>query len=209
MNDTNRMKLFNVTINYFRNHGMDAYNNYKKIKGSLPKGTIWRRNNNRLSSIQEYTGIAWGQSQLEASPLTMARVAGTVGNNGIFVPTRYLMNSRPQEGIQIIDSESSVKLASAMNEESQRWIGRFIPTTLIKDELIGGKTGTPERFYNDKKSNDSWYICYLKSIIDNQENVYAVAIRLERWKDRNSRDAVDLLGRLVIPALVNNNYIKF
>lgn len=208
LTDSIRLKSFVNTLILHRKKGLEAYHRYMKSKGCLPVNTNWSRNNNRLSSIQEYTGIAWGQSKLEATPLAMARVAATIGNRGIFVPTRYILDDTltNDKAEFIIDIESSDKLASAMNGEASRWTNTLLPGFLVENQLIGGKTGTPERFYKGEKCNDAWYICFLK---DNVENCYGVAIRLERWKGRNSKDAVDVLRRLILPTMIENHYLKF
>ncbi|MDE5636264.1 MAG: hypothetical protein K2I52_08180, partial [Muribaculaceae bacterium] len=136
-------RRFNKTVAKFQTNGLSDYNRYINRK---PRSQAWnpKSRRDRMSSIQEYTGIAWGQSGLEASPLNMARVAGLVANEGRLMPTRFLLNQPEQNGVEVIDARSSVVLASAMGKEASKWTdGNVLPKSLVG--FVGGKTGTPMR----------------------------------------------------------------
>lgn len=203
---------FNSIIRDFREKGLRAYQNYMQTKGKLPANTPWSRgdryNNNRLNSIQEYTGIAWGQSQLEASPLNMAKVAGIVGNDGVLIPTRYILSKPVQEGIRLLESKTNELLASAMNSEASKPSHSF-PKDLVSN--MGGKTGTPMREIKGVKNgimNDGWYICYIRNAKDNR--VISIALRLERLPDKTiSSSAVEVVKTAILPALRDCGYISY
>lgn len=161
-----------------------------------------------MSSIQEYTGIAWGQSQLEASPLNMARVAGIVANDGKFAPTQYVLKkSYSEESFEILDSKSAQLLASAMKEESSKWTDKNVISKYLAGN-IGGKTGTPMRRIRGKNiMNDGWYICFIKDAVNGR--TLSIAIRLERLPEKTvSTEAVKFLSAIVLPTLQDCGYIK-
>ena len=162
-----------------------------------------------MSSIQEYTGIAWGQSGLEASPLNMARVAGLVANEGRLMPTRFLLNQPEQNGVEVIDARSSALLASAMGKEASKWTdGNVLPKSLVG--FVGGKTGTPmRRIRGESMMNDGWYICFIKNAEEGR--ILSIAVRLERLphgQSMVSTEAVKLMSATVLPALQECGYIK-
>lgn len=193
-----------AVVREYRTHGLNDYNKYitdvSKSKASM-------------STIQEYTGIAWGQSTVEATPLNMARVAGIVGNDGVYVPTRYVLDGRRPIETQILDNRSADLLSSAMRDEASRWWtgnyagrNRILPQSL--EGKIGGKTGTAEyKDTNALRHNFGWYICYIKN--SENDKTLAIAIRLEHLpKGITSKAAVQFLSSTVLPALKECNYIK-
>ena len=197
---------FNKEVRNFQSNGLA---DYKKYMEREPLSETWNANSrrDRMSSIQEYTGIAWGQSQLEATPLAMARVAGIVGNGGVLMPTRYLLKEPKSRGTRVLDINSTTLLASAMNEESSKHIGRnLLPS--FPEGTIGGKTGTPMRNIRDEKNmpNDGWYICYISDT--SNDMTLAIAIRLERLDKGGSPEAVRFLSKVVIPVLQESGYIN-
>lgn len=199
---------FDKVIRKFQTRGLT---DYKRYINREPQSLKWNPNSrrDRISSIQEYTGIAWGQSQLEASPLNMARVAGIVANEGKLAPTQFLLKeSYSEQPIDVFDSKSASLLASAMSDEASKWTKEknVIPKYLAGN--IGGKTGTPMRRIRGKNiMNDGWYICFIK----NAENgkTLSIAIRLERLPEKTvSTEAVKFLSVIVLPTLQECGYIK-
>ncbi len=212
MTEAGDTSKFNSITRDFREKGLRAYKNYMQTKRKLPANTPWsrgdRHHNNRMNSIQEYTGIAWGQSQLEASPLNLAKVAGSVGNYGVLIPTRYILNKPVSEGIRLLDTKTNELLASAMNSEASKPSHSF-PKNLVSD--MGGKTGTPMRDIKGVKNgimNDGWYICYIRNAKDNR--VISIALRLERLPDKTiSSSAVEVVKTAILPALRDCGYISY
>lgn len=197
---------FDRAIKRFQTNGLRDYNKYIS---RTPKSQSWNPNSRqyRMSSIQTYTGIAWGQSQLEASPMNMARVAGLVANEGKLMPTRFLLNQEEQSALELIDSKSASLLASAMEEEASKWTSRnILPKQLYG--FIGGKTGTPMRTIRGNHiMNDGWYICFIKNAEDGR--TLSIAVRLERLPHGMvSTEAVKFMAATVLPALQECGYIK-
>lgn len=192
-------------ISQFQEKGLYDYGTYMATKGKLPQSTDWkkgknRKDDNRMSCIQDYTGIAWGQSRLSASPLNMARVAGIVANDGVLSSSRFLMDDACIN-TQILNVDENELLNQAMKSEASR---RKLPAS------YGGKTGTPmrERKISEKKEyiNDAWYIFFIEST--QYGRPIAVAVRLERIENSNSGLALQFTKSVVIEALKDCNYIK-
>lgn len=199
------LKVFDSKLKSFQTHGLKDYDTYIN-RAPLSQSWNSKSRRDRMSSIQTYTGIAWGQSQLEASPLTMARVASLVGNDGKLAPTQYIKGNSPAE-VEIIDSKSASMLASAMREEASKWTTRGIIPKKYEGR-IGGKTGTPMRTLRGKEiTNDGWYICFIKD--ESNKRTLAVAVRLERLPHGVvSTEAVKFVGSTVIPTLEECGYLK-
>ena len=108
-----------------------------------------------------YSGIAWGQSVLTATPASMARMAGAIANQGILQPSRYCMQEagKPQqvgEGMQICkDSAYASVLKKYMIDQSSS-PGR----QKVRTSKVAGKTGTPERIVKGMKQQDGWYVYF-------------------------------------------------
>lgn len=160
-----------------------------------------RLEQNRLVQGRAWTtagqfGIAWGQHNIFASPLTMARVAGIVANDGEYAPTRFVMDEPVAEPVRVISHESAATLQGYMRAESRRH-GSLPPS-------MGGKTGTPMRDMPGRGSlvNDAWYVCFIP-LTDGTP--LAIALRLER-SVRNSSMAVEYISRLVLNTLRDAGY---
>ena len=196
-------KQFFNHVKFFQRQGLSDYKSYMETKGQKPENTPWEQNSDRMNSIQTYTGIAWGQSELEASPLNMARVAGLVGNNGRLAPLRFLMNEPKQADRIILSPKLNGILASAMTLEASKW-----SYTQTFDGAFGGKTGTPMRTLGGKQiMNDGWYICFIKNASNNR--ILSIAVRLERLPHGMvSTEAVKFLTATVLPSLQECGYLK-
>lgn len=186
---------FDKKMDEFRVNGLSDYQAYMSDpkRGGLPESTQWDvKSPARMNSIQNYTGIAWGQSQLEASPLNMARVAGIVGNKGVLAPVRFLMEKDDKQDVRILEKGDSDLLDKAMRGEASKHNFSY---------EMGGKTGTPNRtrYKQEGNINDAWYIFYVHS--PKLGHPIAVAIRLERTKGTNSVVAFNLAKHLVLPQL--------
>ena len=195
--------MFDSVVTEFQTNGLK---DYKKFINQAPKSQTWNKNDG-MHSIQKYTGIAWGQSKLEASPLTMARVAGIVANDGKLMPTQFLINQGTQNAMELIDSKSVSLLASAMEEEASKWtVKKILPKKF--EGFIGGKTGTATRgIRGGHNMNDDWYICFIKNVENGR--TLSIAVRLERLPHgMTSKEAVKFMAGTVLPALEQCNYIK-
>lgn len=192
---------FDFRMAEFREHGLADYKRYMKTKGQLPANTPWARNQNRMSSIQNYTGIAWGQGRLTASPFNMAMAAGVVGNNGRLMAPRFFKEQNVAPAVELLTASNASILGAAMEGEASKH-GFEI------NGVIGGKTGTPNRkLRNQGVMNDAWYMCYIKN--NSTGNVLSVALRIERVPEGiNSTRAVDFFQKAVLSSLRECGYLK-
>ncbi|MBQ9216918.1 MAG: FtsW/RodA/SpoVE family cell cycle protein [Muribaculaceae bacterium] len=159
------------------------------------------------------TGNAWGQHNIQATPLNMARVAAIVACDGKFAPTRYVLSvgtgddMKPveqPERIELLDNTTDLRHYMQKESDKHRRNGKPLPGSPTEASRMGGKTGTPERELGRRNINDAWYICFVHS--GKQQSPLAIAVRLERTKDATSGKAVDFVARVVIPTLNEVGY---
>lgn len=147
-----------------------SINQYEAYKESGKKEKM----NNKTGKPDEWSW-SWGQNGMDATPLTMARAASVVVNNGVMPITRYTLHEEV-ENITLLSSTDNLKQHlkdTRMNHERAR--------SFSKRETIGGKTGTPERVSEVRRSfikkkngtyrvetqeivgNDGWYVCFIEN----------------------------------------------
>lgn len=147
---------------------------------------------------------AWGQGELSATPLTIARVASIVANSGNMTTTRFTLDEKTQS-VPVISKGECEKISGFMTDEAT------LHTSFVfaKDEGVGGKTGTAQRkFYlenrNEQKVVDGWYMFYVKSKDRNMDDL-AVTVRIEHGK--SSSYAKQLARDLVMDILRDLGYV--
>lgn len=147
-----------------------SINKYESYKESGRKEKM----NNKTGKPDEWSW-SWGQNGMDATPITMARAASVVANNGAMPITRYTLHEDVKT-ITLLSSTDNLKQHlkdTRMNHERAR--------NFSKREEIGGKTGTPERVSEVRKKiikskdgthrvstqeivgNDGWYICFVEN----------------------------------------------
>lgn len=164
---------------------------------------------------------AWGQGyrdyELEATPLSMARVASAIANGGSMPVTQYIKDANDKQFLKDNRHEFQVKL---LNRSQASIIAGYMgkesnggPThQSFRNPNIHGKTGTPERAHRKmvrkrertENINDAWYVCYIER---EGESPLAVAVRIER-SSKTSKCAVDLIQSVVLSTLKTTGYIK-
>jgi cell division protein FtsI/penicillin-binding protein 2 len=157
------------------------------------------RQGKRIRYNSEFSGIAWGQGQLEATPLALARMAGTIANGGELQPSRFLL----EQAGKPIQRPKSIQLAQ------QQGISRLLKgfmldhsSGLVSGLSVAGKTGTPQRILNHRFVNDGWYVFFADSPKLNAPMV--VCIRIEEGD--SSAKAVALANQIIIPELLSLGY---
>lgn len=150
-------------------------------RGELRKHSAWQ--------------LSWGQGDLSATPLTMARVASVVAGGGKMPVTRY----------QITDKKSNVSL-KGMGRDDIAYL-RYCMAAEAKEHnfsaKVYGKTGTAQRPISEKENEqDGWYMGYCEGI----NGPIAFAVRLERGP--GSGNAVTVTEKVLLPALKQMKYIK-
>ena len=172
------------------NHDRRAYNN-PKLMGTK----------NRYRS--PFSGLAWGQSSLTATPAAMARMAGAIANKGVMMPTRYLLKEAGVRepvaaGVEIAaDTTYAVTLTRYMIDQSNQ-PGK----QKIKNIVVAGKSGTPERVINGEIESDGWYVFFAPTPDGKSRTV--TCIRIERGQ--GSSNAV-LVANSIARVLEKRGYI--
>lgn len=187
--DSSNLEKFNKTFE--GNRPQNAVNVYKKFKNDKPK------------KLQTHEAPVWqwayGQGTLDATPLSMARVASIVANDGVLSTTRFTLDE-PSNKVRIIGEKEASMLSGYMKKEAEKH-------GFGLEFVVGGKTGTPQREFGKEKNYDGWYICYIKpKNNDDKTKTLAIALRIER--NSGSTEAYELVKDLVMDVLKNKNYIK-
>lgn len=201
-------KSFSEEAQYLAKGGLKLYIDYES--NYRPKGRL--KKFSRFKGSADYWGIAYGQGQLYASPLNMARVTSVVANDGWYVPTRYEM-AEDIKKIRLIDSGTS-NLKSYMQAEADkhRRNGIKLPGENDTNRMFS-KTGTPERTWVyvaddgsiiESKPNDGWYVCSIYS--KKESSPLTIAVRMERLGALGSSAAVQLTAEAVLPVLSKCGY---
>ncbi|GAB4025970.1 hypothetical protein GCM10028809_08590 [Spirosoma gilvum] len=153
----------------------------------------------------EFSGLAWGQGQLTATPASLARMAGAIANKGILQPSRYILDraGKPEStgaGKALARrSDYAEQLKEFMIEQSNPSAGR----NKISVARVAGKTGTPERIVQGVQQNDGWYVFFAPTPDGRSNTVVTVRIEL----GESSADAVNLANTVVAPILKQRNYL--
>jgi cell division protein FtsI/penicillin-binding protein 2 len=152
----------------------------------------------------EFSGIAWGQGQLGATPVSLARVAASIANGGVMQPSRYVLEQGgtkrpPIQGIVITPKkEYADKIRDYMILQSNV-AGRKGKVEIAK---VAGKTGTPQRVLRGNQINDGWYVFFAPTPDGVSHTV--VCIRIE--EGQSSGNAVKLANEIA-PILKNMGYL--
>ncbi|MEO7444255.1 MAG: FtsW/RodA/SpoVE family cell cycle protein [Ferruginibacter sp.] len=163
----------------------------------------YNRNNIIPTRAKGISGMAWGQGELVATPASIARLAASISNKGMLMPSRFVqdISGKPvalQPGTSVANNpEYAEELKKYMLLQSQNKQGRL-------GIYVAGKTGTPERILNGLRINDGWYVFFAPR--PNGQGNLVVCIRLEAAK--GSSEAVRLAGSYVIPELIRRGYIQ-
>ncbi len=165
-----------------------AYNKYDNYMLDRKKGEYREINFHDCA-------MAWGQGEMRASPLNMARMTSIVANDGMLRSTRYLLGDSIHS-ISCLDKENAILLQNFMRDEAKSH-----PATnfYAKSESInmGGKTGTPTRIFND-----GWYVCFFNS----NKGKIALALRIEQCQ--GSSVATKWINEVIMPTLKDVGYIN-
>ncbi|MEO5595249.1 MAG: FtsW/RodA/SpoVE family cell cycle protein [Chitinophagaceae bacterium] len=150
-----------------------------------------------------FSGLAWGQSVLTATPASVARIAGAIANKGALQPSRYVLQEAgqeqlPGESVQLAkDTAYAWLLKHYMIDQSSRPGKQKIHNT-----IVAGKTGTPERIVQGIKQSDGWYVFFAPT--PNKASYTVTCIRIETGQ--SSANAV-IIGNAVAKILKKRSYI--
>ena len=175
------------------------------IEGAITKYRKYVENNDIKPMQDGVWQWTWGQGDLDATPLSMARVASIVANAGVMPTTRYTIEDESYD-IPVVKAAEAQLLGRFMIEEAETHGVRIESD----NNVIGGKTGTANRDYKvdgrtENRSNDAWYICYVKKKSNPSQRPIAIAVRIERGQ--TSTFAKLLVKKKVKKALTDCGYI--
>jgi cell division protein FtsI/penicillin-binding protein 2 len=159
-------------------------------------------NNIKRTRGKGISGMSWGQGELVATPAAEARLASGIGNKGVMMPNRFVINvsgrkTPLEEGVKIAKNPHYAELIKGyMIKQSANKSIRF-------GVVVAGKTGTPERILKGERINDGWYVFFAPNAQGGGNIV--TCIRIENAK--GSSQAVKLAGDYVIPLLVKRGYL--
>jgi cell division protein FtsW (lipid II flippase)/cell division protein FtsI/penicillin-binding protein 2 len=157
---------------------------------------------NRYNS--EFSGLAWGQGQLTATPASVARVAAGIATNGLLQPSRYVLEAagiaKPiGKGVAIIKKREYAEMMQSFMIEQSNPNG----ASKISISKVAGKTGTPERKYKGQSRFDGWYVFFAPTPDGKSHTVVCVRIEL----GESSANAVKLANDKVVPILRDRGYL--
>lgn len=142
------------------------------------------RLNLELKGIQEASQLrdnlpdnAYGQAKITVSPLSMARVAAIIANNGVSVPVAWVADPRtgPPEPVRVLKSETAAALKQSMVGVVEWGTGR---RTRITGLTVGGKTGTAQNETGDGRSH-AWFVGFAPAQAPEGARQIAFAILIE------------------------------
>jgi cell division protein FtsI/penicillin-binding protein 2 len=145
--------------------------------------------------------LAWGQGELSASPLAMARVASIAAGSGSMPVTRLTMN----------DANESVKV-EGLSKQDLDYLRYCMGAEAAKHKFgvkTYGKTGTAQRTVamvkgREIKEQDGWYMGYFEGA----QGPIAFALRIERGP--GSGNAVKIVEEVLMPVFKDKSlgYVK-
>ena len=126
--------LFEITVQN------PIFNREEKIQALYQNKNLWQ--------------AGFGQGNIVASPLQIARAAATIANNGLYMPTRWL-KSESNTPVRVVNASQAQFLQEAMRGVVTRGTGKQAATSPFK---ISGKTGTAEQ---DKHPDHKWFVSFV------------------------------------------------
>lgn len=152
----------------------------------------------------EFSGLAWGQGQLAATPVALARMAGAIANRGRMQPSRYVL-SRAGQPVPVTAGVALMRQAAYADQLREFMIEQSNPDGRAKISVsrVAGKTGTPERMVQGEKHNDGWYVFFAPTPNGRSHTVACIRIEL----GESSADAVRLANTIVAPMLKERGYL--
>jgi penicillin-binding protein A len=149
--------------------------------------------------------MAFGQERLLVTPLQMAMVAGTIGNDGILMRPFVVDRTVTPQG-KTRERTTPAKIRRAVSPATARDVGDMMVAAVqggtgtaaqISGLRIGGKTGTAETGINGK--NTTWFIAFAGT--EGQKPKLAIAVVLQNQSLTGGATAAPI-ARQVMQALL-------
>ncbi len=149
--------------------------------------------------------MAFGQERLLVTPLQMAMVAGTIGNDGILMRP-FVVDKTVTPNGKTRERTTPTKIRRAVSPATARDVGDMMVAAVqggtgtaaqIPGLRIGGKTGTAETGINGK--NTTWFIAFAGT--EGQKPKLAIAVVLQNQSLTGGATAAPI-ARQVMQALL-------
>ena len=122
---------------------------------------------------------SYGQGQVVATPLQMARVAGTIANGGVIQSVRWVPVEQAPQGKKILPPEHARLLGQFMRGVVTEGTGKAAATAAV---LVAGKTGTAE--LRDRPSH-AWFVGFAPyGATEGRKIAFAVIVENGRYGGR-------------------------
>lgn len=196
-------------FNFKRPLDYDREANFSTWNEFLGKGiSVYNTKNPRLVNTRKrfqsnYSNIAWGQGELMATPLHLAKMSGGIANKDSLQPSRFLYKSwnKPlqQEPAEALakNAGTSAIMSGYLKEQS----AKVAAATGLE---VYGKTGSPERDKIIRQKNqtirkrvtDAWYTFYVASPKLGAPVAFAIRIEEIGNSEYAKQLAVEMLKQL-------------
>jgi cell division protein FtsI/penicillin-binding protein 2/cell division protein FtsW (lipid II flippase) len=126
---------------------------------------------------------SYGQGQVVASPLQMARVAGAIGNRGRILPGRIVLGEPLPDATSCLAAEQAAKLSGFMRRVVTEGTGREANRSSVP---IAGKTGTAEL---SNQPSHAWFVGFAPYGSGAKKIAFAILIENGRYGGRAAAPA--------------------
>ncbi|MGA2262175.1 MAG: FtsW/RodA/SpoVE family cell cycle protein [Acidobacteriota bacterium] len=140
---------------------------------------------------------SYGQGQVVASPLMMARVAGSICNDGKLVPTRWVLDPTQPSSQVCLPPERAHQLSDYMRRVITEGTGKSAKGAAVP---LAGKTGTAE--LRDKPAH-AWFVGFAPYGSGTKRIAFAIIIENGRYGGRVAAPvAVDIVNAALDAGLI-------
>jgi len=137
-----------------------------------------------LQSIAELAWSGVGQARVLVTPLHMAMIAGSIGNNGVMMQPKLISQVTGSTGIPRLRASTGV-YKRVVSENTAQIIGAYMRDVVengtgyraaIDGYTVCGKTGSAETSNDKSVATNAWFVGYIQE----SEHPYAVAVVIEQ-----------------------------
>lgn len=187
----------------------DRAANFKAWDEFLDKGrSIYNTKSQRLMNTRKrfqsnYSNIAWGQGELMATPLHLAKMSGGIANKDSLQPSRFLYKAwnkplQQEPAVALAKNAGTAGIVSGFMKEQS---AKVAAATGLE---VYGKTGSPERDklikVKDqtirKRITDAWYTFYVQSPKLGAPIAFAIRIEEIGNSEHAKQLAIEILKQL-------------
>ena len=174
----------------------------RRASGLYDSGDLYRP---KRDSDVDSGRMAFGQERMLVSPLQMAMVAGTIGNDGVLMEPHVVDRIVSPKGKVVVRGKPA-KLTRATKRETARDVGEMMVSAVeggtgtaarMRGFTVGGKTGTAET--GIPGVNHTWFIAFAGP--EGQKPTLAIAVVVESQRSTGGQTSAPI-ARAVMEALL-------